>query len=80
MLFYDSNRNPSQDTNWNQVWVRNRKDLTMVLRRLYGLSTLDWRNWSMQSSVGCSVGAWKFKMLRIRQMMEACLVKLQREV
>ena len=36
--------------------------------------------WSVKSSVGRSVGAWKVRMLRAVQRMEAWLVKFQRKL
>ena len=35
---------------------------------------------SVESSVSCSVGAWKIRVLGAVQKMEACLVKFQREI
>lgn len=79
MVFYDSNRNPNQDTNWYQEWGRDTADLTdfgkiVVASELWAGKTVPLTELS-----GCSVGAWKFKMLSTMQMVEGRLVKLQRE-
>ena len=44
----------------------------------YGLWKFDRKGTSVENLVSCSIGAWKMRLLRAMQMMEAWLVKLQR--